>query len=151
MHYIIRPAVMDDAQRIAPLLREKDVREIAAASGLTPEVSLFLAFIGPGERVIAETPNGEPILIGGIKPTHAKAAAIWMLATPLLEQYALPSVRTTRRWLDEWHKTYPLLWNRAWEGNDLHVRWLQMLGFSFISREHVRGHSFIQFARLKHV
>lgn len=151
MNYVIRPAVMDDAQRIAPLLREKDVREIAAASGLTPEVSLFLAFVGPGERVIAETPNGDPILIGGIKPTHANAAAIWMLATPLLEQYALPSVRMTRRWIDEWHKTYPLLWNRAWEDNDLHVRWLKALGFSFIRRMPVRGNTFIEFARLRNV
>ena len=34
--FLIRDAVMDDARRIAPLLREKDKREIEAASGNTP-------------------------------------------------------------------------------------------------------------------
>lgn len=141
---------MEDAQRIAPLLREKDKREIEVVSGLNPEASLPRAFDLPGERIIAETSNGDPILIGGAHPTHPKvAAAIWMLGTPLLEHYALPSVRTALRYIERWHQTYPLLWNRALEANDLHVRWLKLLGFSFIRRVDIRGFPFIEFVRIK--
>lgn len=150
-HYIIRPAGVDDALRIAPLLREKDKREIAVTSGLVPEVSLLIALAGPGEHIVATTPNGEPILIAGIRPTHPKVGAIWMMATPLLEKYALPSVRASRDWIEQQHKTYPLLWNAAWQDNDLHVRWLKMLGFNFIRRFPRNGHTFIEFARLRHV
>ena len=147
--YIIRAAVVDDALKSAPLLREKDKREIAAASGNTPEVSLLLALAGKGEVVTAETTDGDPIIIGGVRPTHPKVGAIWMLGTPLLEQYAIPQMREAKRWIERWHETYPLLWNAAWEDNDLHVRWLSMLGFNFIRRYPHRGHNFIEFA--KHV
>lgn len=141
---------MDDALKIAPLLREKDHREIEAASGNTPEVSLAQAFAAPGERIIAETTGGEPILLAGVAPTHPKVAAIWMLGTPLLEHYALPQIREGRRMIEKWHRTYPLLWNAAWQDNDLHVRWLKLLGFNFIRRFAHRGHTFVEFARHRH-
>lgn len=147
--FIVRPATRDDARRIAPLLREQDVREIEAASGSTdPEASLLAAFDAPGEIVFAEIASDrEPILIAGVHPTRPGAGAIWMLGTPLLQQYALPSVRESLRAIDRWHQTYPLLWNRALETNELHVRWLRLLGFSFIRRVECRGHNFIEIAR----
>jgi hypothetical protein len=74
-----------------------------------------------------------------------------MLGTPLLEQYALPSIREGRRLIERRHEMDPLLWNAAWEGNDLHVRWLRMFGFSFIRRFPYRGQTFIEFAKHQQV
>ena len=145
--FLIRDAVMDDARRIAPLLREKDKREIEAASGNPPEVSLAQAFAAPGHIVIAETTDRDPILLAGVAPTHPRVAAVWMLGTPLLERYALPQIREGRRLIERWHETYPLLWNAAWEDNFLHVRWLRILGFHFIRRFPHRGNTFVEFAR----
>lgn len=149
--FVIRPATREDARQIAPLLRDKDVKEIEVASGYPPEVALLFAFDAAGsEIVVAQTASSrEPILIGGVCPSHPKAATIWMVGTPLLEQYALPSVREARRWIDRWHRRYPLLWNQALESNELHVRWLRLLGFNFIRRLDRGGSTFIEFA--KHV
>lgn len=152
MRYVLRKATPQDALRIAPLLREKDKLEIEVVAGFTPAAALLSSLEAPGEVLFAETVDDHrPILICGVAPTHPQAAAIWMLGTPLLEQYALPSVRESLRWIKGWHQTYPLLWNRALESNDLHVRWLKLLGFSFLRRLDLRGNTFIEFARLRHV
>lgn len=153
MSYVLRAATPADAFRIAPLLREKDKLEIDVLSGTSPSAALLASLEQPGEVLFAETAGDHrPILICGVAPTHPKAAAaaaIWMLGTPLIEQYALASVRDARRSIERWHDTYPLLWNRALEANTLHLRWLKLLGFSFIRRVPVRGFSFIEFAKLK--
>lgn len=150
--YIVRAATVGDALRIAPLLRKKDRREIQAASGKSPGAVLPLAFAAPGADVIyAETCDGEPILIAGVNPTAPKVAAVWMVGTRLLEDYAFPFTRQALRKVYEWHKTYPLLWNQAWADNDLHVQWLTFMGFSFLRRVDRRGYPFIEFARLRNV
>lgn len=150
MGYVLRAATPQDALRIAPLLRDKDKLEAEVVAGTTPEAALLASLAAPGEVLFAETADDHrPILICGVAPTHPKAAAIWMLGTPLIEQYAIPSVRESMRWISGWHENYPLLWNRALEANDLHLRWLELLGFSFLRRVFIRGVPFIEFAKLK--
>lgn len=150
---IVRPATKADARKIAPLLRRQDRREIKAASGRLPGASLALAFDLPGARsiIFAETSDGDPILIAGVRETQPNVGAIWMLGTPLLEDYAFRFPRMAKRQVTEWHKQWPLLWNMAMEGNSLHMRWLQFMGFKFLRRLPHRGHTFIEFARLQHV
>lgn len=146
--YIVRPATMDDAHRIAPLLREQDRVECLAASGLPPEVVIPRAFAAPKGIVnFVETPNGEPILIKGVRPSAPNIGIIWMVGTPLLEQHAYRLAREAHRYMNEWHKKFPLMWNTAWVDNDLHVRWLKFMRFSFLRRYLHRGHTFIEFAR----
>lgn len=140
---------MEDARRIAPLLRNHDRIEIEAASGTTPEAALAFSMLAPGDTVFAETREGDPIMIAGVCRSHPHAATIWMVGTPLLERYALQSVRVGLRLIERWHETFPVLWNMAWEDNDLHVRWLKLLGFTFLRRLDVRGNTFIEFARIK--
>lgn len=150
--FVLRDATREDARRIAPLLREKDVREIEVVSGRDPEASLLSAFDMPGEIVFAETTaDRSPILIAGVHQTHPNVGAIWMLGTPLLESYALGSVRESLRMIAVWHLDYPLLWNRALESNALHVRWLRLLGFSFLRRVIIRGNPFLEIVRHHHV
>ncbi len=151
--YVLRAATSEDALRIAPLLREKDKLEIEVVAGNIPPAAALLSSVeAPGETLFAETAGDcRPILICGVAPTHPKAAAIWMLGTPLIECYALASVRDSQRMVERWHETYPILWNRALEANGLHLRWLKLLGFSFLRRLDIRGHTFIEFVRLRHV
>jgi hypothetical protein len=150
--YIVRDATMDDAHNIAPILRLQDRIEVLAASGQPPEVVLPRAFVAPkGNVIFAETLTGDPILIAGIRPTHTHAAALWMVGTPLLEQFAFRYAREAHRAVKRWHKQYPILWNTAWADNDLHVRWLKFMRFTLLRRISVRGHTFIEFASYKHV
>jgi hypothetical protein len=151
----LRDATVDDALWLAPRLREEDKQEIDAASGLAPEAALLASFIGPTASdtvTVAETDTGELFLIAGVKRTHPKMGLVWMLVTPLLERYALPSIRSSKAWLDEHHKNYPLLHNAVWEGNDFHKRWLRMLGFTFLrTTNNWRGQPFTEFARHRNV
>lgn len=152
MSYVIRAATRADAVTIAPLLREKDRIELETASGLSPGVVLPRAFDVPGHRAIfAETESGEPILIAGTSPTAPNIGCIWMVATPLLEQFPKAFIAEGREWLEEQHKTYPMLWNRAWAGNLLHVRWLRFMGFKVLEAQEVQGKRFIGFARIRNV
>ena len=152
--FVVRQATVDDAHKIAPMLREQDRREVLAASGYTPEVVLPTAFTIEGDKdiIFAETVDGDPILIAGVRETQPRIGAIWMVGTPLIEQYAFRYARHARRKVDkEWHAKWPCLWNMAWADNDLHVRWLEYMGFKFLRRVEHRGHSFIEFARHKNV
>lgn len=152
----MRPATVDDARRIVPLLRQQDVREIRAASGVEPGAILPLAFspMLPGEKdtVFAETTDGAPILIGGVREDAPGSAIIWMVGTDLLDDYAFPCGREARRKVNEWNRRWPRLWNTAWADNDLHVRWLTFMGFTLRgTRKGPLGHTFIDFERLRHV
>lgn len=152
MSYRLRLATGDDVLRIAPQLREKDQLEIEVVSGgMSPEAALLAALKAPGEVLIAETAaDHQPILICGVCPTHpGLAAAIWMVGTPLLERHALASVRDGLRLIERWNQVHPLLWNQALATNDLHIRWLALLGFSFLRRFDFRGFPFIELAKLK--
>lgn len=146
---------MDDAHKIASVLREQDRCEVLAASGLEPEAVLPLAFDTPGDKDIIyaeEAQTGHPILIAGVRETQPNVGAIWMLGSSLLETYAFRYAREARRKVErEWHAKWPLLWNMAWANNDLHIRWLEFMGFKFLRRLEHRGHTFIEFARHKYV
>lgn len=153
--FTTRPATIDDAHRIALLLREKDRREVEAISGEDPVAILPRAFTvdGPaGEILFAETVNSkDPILIGGVRPTPDQgvgSSAVWMVGTPLLERYNFALAREARRHVDMWSKTYRRLWNTAWEGNALHVEWLRFLGFTITGRFEHRGLPFIHFEKV---
>lgn len=151
-NYIVRAATVGDALRIAPLLRKKDRREVQAASGKSPGAVLPLAFAAPSADILfAETREGAPIMIAGVHQTAPNVAAIWLLGTKLLDDYAFPLTRVALKHIEEWHKTYPLLWNAAWEDNDLHVKWLTFMGFSFLRRFDRRGYTFIEFVRHRNV
>lgn len=150
--YIVRPATMDDAHRIAPLLRQQDKVEVLAASGEIPEVVIPRAMEAPrGIVMFAETTAHEPILIAGVRPWAPNVGVIWMVGTPLMERFAWPLAREGRKAVDQWHRVFPLMWNTAWAENDLHVRWLQFMGFSLLRRVELRGFQYIEFARHKHV
>lgn len=150
--YILRQATVGDALRIAPLLRKKDRREVKAATGKYPVAVLPLAFASPTADIIyAETREGRPIMLAGVHETAPNVGCIWMLGTSLLDQYAFPLTRDALKKINEWHKTYHLLWNAAWADNDLHTKWLSFMGFSFLRRFNHSGNTFIEFARHRNV
>lgn len=143
---------MNDAHKIAPLLRKQDRLEILAASGVEPEVAIPRAFSEPkGICIFAERTNGDPIMIAGVRPTHHDAGAIWMVGTDALEDLVYRFPREARRYVAEWHKQFPILWNTAWAENDLHLRWLKFMGFTLHNRVRHNGTTFIEFASVKYV
>lgn len=150
MTWSIRPSIPEDVPNIVPRLREADLAECKAASGVDPGISLALAvdrsmtIVGASEEVLA---------MFGVEPVSDVAAAIWMVATNEITQppYARQFIRHCRKAVDDLNAKHPLLFNYVDARNTLHLRWLRWCGFIFIRRHEKHGHEqrpFIEFIRI---
>ena len=125
-----RLSKLSDAKILAKTLRYEDKREIISASGNTP---LMAISNGISESTLCFTicnVQNIPIAIFGVNVF----GAIWFLATPELEKISIPFLRECRGVVNNFHKTYPLLWNYVDARNTLHIKWLKFCGFKFIRK-----------------
>lgn len=143
-----------DAEYLAPKLRERDLQEIHAVSGLEPLPALLLCvrvsevlctIVGSDER---------PAGMFGVSPIDEIAGAVWLLGTdelvkpPLRRQFLSEGLR----YLDKLHTYRELLCNVVDERNTVHVRWIKWMGFTFIKRHEAYGFEqrpFLEFVRIK--
>lgn len=128
----LRPASLDDAKVIAPLLRKSDKDEAYAASGLSPERAIVLSYMLCDEPMLGLI-NNQPAAIWGVNPISliTGAGSPWMVGTELLEQkpkYWLPLARTL---LEDWRNSYSVLENHVDVRNRKSIRWLRWMGFEF--------------------
>lgn len=135
MHYTIKQATIQDAIKIAPLLRPADRAECIALSGLEPEVQLPMSVLSciDGKTIFVEGERGEPLLIGGVSRSSPCSAWVWMMGTPDLLRYRVSFLREGIKMVDEWNEKFPLLHNYADGRNTKHLHWLRWLGFKIIS------------------
>ncbi len=76
------------------------------------------------------TNDSNPFMIFGTTPT----GSVWMVGTPVLEQFTIPFLRLNRQYISELHTRHKLLWNYTDCRNHVHHRWLKWLGFVFIRK-----------------
>lgn len=144
-------ATTDDAFDLAPKLRTADVDEIRALTGHTPVEALVsgVQFSSPGITALADN---EIVCIFGACPTsHPIAGSVWLLGSPLIDQYAFRFLRESRRWITALHACYPLLYNVVDARNEVHIHWLRWLGATFLKRHDsygVEGRPFLEFVHV---
>jgi hypothetical protein len=140
-----------DEYDLAPRLRAADLREIEAASGRDPldvlregaELSVpsctIIGNIGFVAGMFGATPDGRVWLLGSDE----------LVTYPLNRQF----LKECRVWCDKMLNLYPLLHNVIDERNDVHIRWLKWMGFTFINRKPYgpQGLPFLEFVRIKDV
>lgn len=114
---------VEDANQLAPLLRDEDVREIRDANGSTPLESLTHG-VTLGTRCYTVADSDQPVAMFGVMPN----GAVWLLASENLLEHRRQLVRESRRWLREMHRSFPVLWNYVDTRNRAHVRFLEWLG-----------------------
>jgi hypothetical protein len=118
-------------EALARDLRPSDRTEVAAW-GLEPLRALELSANASTE--VYTVLSGDRVVMAfgvGPKPLDGEPAyGIWMLSTPLLEDFPRQVAREARGWIDRFKGRYGTLWNIAHAGNELHVRWIDWLGFS---------------------
>jgi hypothetical protein len=145
-----RPSLLSDALAIIPRLRQADINEIRATTGLSPEPVLLAAL---SRSLTLVSNSGEPVGFCGIDPAEDPMLGyVWMVATDRLVKYQREFIRESRKWLDEAHEEYPMLGNFVDARNTLHIRWLDWMGFHFINRFEEWGFErrpFLQFVRIK--
>jgi hypothetical protein len=75
---------------------------------------------------------------------------VWLVGTDDLITHSTTFLRHSRQWLATMHEHYRLLYNVIDARNEVHLRWLEWLGFEFIQdvpRYGVERRKFILFRR----
>ena len=142
MSKYIYPLTMEAAVTVASNLRADDYREVTEGHGHFPLLSIpQSAFIG--ESYYFKAPNGKIAAIGGIQ----SGGRIWMLCTPIVEEYPIAFARDCKRMIES--REEKILWNIVDKRNVVHLKLLKFLGFKFL-RELEHGPNkltFIEFCR----
>lgn len=122
-----RPATEQDVKDLAPRLRLADVREIQAASGLSPEAALRASFKASEVCQALFVGDGPVLAIFGVCP----GGVVWMIGSDDLWKHRFNFLRQSRRVTEQLLSSYRVLWNAVDERNFVHIRWLKWLGYIF--------------------
>lgn len=137
------------------VFRAEDEAECQASSGFgCRDAVLYALSEGSAVQLVTDPRTGKPFAFFGALPVGDEAALVWMLGTDALARNARTLHAHTPAVLDRWHAERPLLFNYVDARNDLHIRWLRRLGFTFIKLHACHGHEqrpFYEFVRLPHV
>ncbi len=147
----VRPSVLEDCYRIAENIREDDRREILAFSGGTPLDAMVQGY-GFSDKPRTVLVGDTPVAMFGSGIVEPRVGAVWLLGTDGIHDISRQFLRESKKWLEELHDNYDLLFNYVDERNTVHIKWLKWLGFKFIYRhEHfgVGKLPFFEFVRIK--
>lgn len=150
----IRPATREDAVSIAPRLRPEDKQEIEIATGQSATEVVPLAFDTSTECYTVRLTDRhgriepDPSAIFGVAKDTETLGVLWMLASSEIVRAPMSILREAQHWVAEFHRRYPGgLHNLVWSENDLHLRWLRLLGFEEGKTLQLHGHTFIHVYR----
>lgn len=152
-----RASKLKDIVAVSKHMRAADVAEVHAASGREPkEVLLQCFFEGRPCMTICDT-NDVPVAMWGVVPVNAMVGGIWLLGTDALVEDGktrLRFLRQAKSHVDQMQQEYPVLGNCVDARNQVHIKWLRWMGFTFI-KEHpnygAEGRAFLEFVRMRHV
>jgi hypothetical protein len=153
----LRKTEVSDAQALAPNIREEDKLELRSifteeersiADMLKESIELSIPAITVEE-------DGKVIMIFGASDYgDPDCGLIWLLGTDDIKRLWVPFLRQSHYWMNALFDISKkrLLFNRVCAKNELHVRWIKWLGFSFVQRLDNYGHlglPFYEFCKLK--
>jgi hypothetical protein len=153
-HLTHRLAIIPDLYYVAPRLRKEDLAEVQGR-GNDPLDSLIRGYLH-GDRCWTLLADGVPAAIYGISKTSdtPRSGALWLLGTDDIYKHRSEFVRISRSRVAEISAPYDFVWNFVDSRNDLHIRWLRWLGFTFIrstTEVSVDGTLFYEFVKITHV
>ena len=130
--FVIDGATAADVTCLASRLRDSDVAEIRAASGLAPTEGLRRSFDFSTHVWAVREIGGRPIALWGVGPqslVEGKGCP-WLLAAEPFERLGPSIARLSRPFLASILDIYPHLENRIDARHARAVRWLSWLGFT---------------------
>lgn len=127
MKLIVLPATAADALIISPNLRIEDHAEVLACTGQEPGQVLPMCVEANRTWKAVAQPNGPPVALFGIN-----GSVPWMVATPDLIHHQLSFLKQAKNIIQLMHHYGgPFLQNFVDARNDVHIRWLKYMGFTF--------------------
>ena len=130
----IRPAEGIDVVIIADSMRPADLREIKATGTEDPELALMNGMELSSPSCYTITMDDMPIAMFGTAPVELipDFASIWMLGTSDIEECPISFLRLCKETLPRLISPYDMVFNIMDKRNDLHVKFVKWLGFTFI-------------------
>ena len=126
----LTPATFADGFELIKNIRTEDKEEVEAIGSSLLHVP-FGVLISE-EAYAFHDKYGSLAGIVGIVRQSPDIGAIWLLATPAIEDVSLSVIRTLKRWLDAKGKDYKMLWNLADARNTKHHKLLRFCKFKAI-------------------
>lgn len=118
-------------------LRASDIDEIAATSGLEPDVALTKAVEVSDWWYAVEAPGDGLIAVFGVAPSRLGGelkgvGCPWFLATDAFYKHKISASRLAKKWLTRMHQTYPVLFQFVDVRHSAALDWVAWLGFDVI-------------------
>lgn len=130
MYPLIRKAAASDAYELAPHLRQRDVEEIRAGTGLEPLPALLRSF---NDSTLAWTAFDEdgPFAIFGVGPLDTDTGSPWLLgADRLTRKHRMYFLQNSRPYITQMHDLFPLLLNYVDARHTDSLVYLKRVGFT---------------------
>ena len=147
----VEQSTLQDAHVVSRRLRCADLNEITAVTKRSPLCVLIDGVNQSKPCFTIKTSTGIPCGIFGTRDSgHSNSGVVWMLGTDDLTAESRTFIRHSRRWLNELHKNYRLLYNVIDARNEVHLKWRDWMGFDFIKEVEnygVEKRKFILFRR----
>ena len=136
---VLRPATREDALFLSERLREEDIQEIYASSGLAPLEALLqgLETCTPHVWVLEDPKTSQPYLMGGVRALGDGLGMVWLLTSPEIERHTFTFQREAKLMLMRIFNDgqYRAVGNVVSAGNLKAIAWLERLGFTFVDRD----------------
>jgi hypothetical protein len=121
-NFLILPATKEAAIEVASNLRPDDYREVVEGHGQDPMDIVDHAL--ESHSSYAVSPDGRTAALAGVYDD----GCVWMLCTPVIEEYPISFGRVCRRWIKAFDNAY--LYNIIDKRNTVHINLIKHLGFT---------------------
>ena len=128
---IIRKLTIGYLQDFLKDARKEDLKDVELASGIPFTDKTLEELVDANTKVLIDRNTGKVYGIGGVTEEHL----VWLLCTYEVERNKIKFLRFMRKYLKDVLKGHPFLFNVAWLGNTLHIKWLTWLGAKWIKGE----------------
>ena len=143
-----------DIDHIASNMRQADLDEIQAVGTPDPHEALTKGYKDSKPYCYSGISRGVPVAMFGVVPfeDEPKFGSIWLLGTDhISDDIPIGFLRWSKKFFPTVMEPYDMVCNVVDKRNEVHIKWIKWLGFSFI-REIVHGpekRPFYEFVRLK--
>lgn len=153
-HVFVRKSKPEDCEIVSANMRKEDVAEVRASHNMTPLQAITCGFVHSAPPYTVVKYPDTPVAMWGVVPEGRKSiktGKIWLLGTPEIADYRFSFLRQCEEWVSRASEGYDFVYNAIDKRNNLHIRWLKWLKFSFIREIPDYGHEklpFVEFVRI---
>jgi len=146
-----------DPEYIGMRLRDADLMEMQAVQGTHADPVAALRYgIEISYFPFVATIDGAPACVFGAvpEPHDPRFGCVWLMGTDAITKHPKTFLRHSKEYLEKVAEPFSLLWNCVDKRNDVHIRWLKWMGFTFVREIPSMGEQrlpFLEFAKVKDV